>query len=711
VLSDRRAKARRRGKYGQLSGRFESNANAPPRSIQQPAAPRPLRRISAGWFVLASVLSGILGLLYLRRFVTRLDEDAAGALRAIFSALAGYAFLTTGMQVAFATQLLPGTRPVSLRDLRTISFTIAAGAAATAAGIALVWLPIGPGRVPVTLLTASYVLLSGFASLPRAQLLARRRWRALGFVALSGAAAKLAGSAILWQKPTLIRALVGLVAAEAIACGLAVFLGRDSPTLETVPREPTQPVNGRLIAISVGAFCGLWALTSIDSVVARVAMSASDADAYAASAAVARVVFVIPSIAIWLALPSFIENVYGSVRLRRVFRTSMAIVCAASLGVMSMALVAPAQFRRLLAEDQAANSDLTTRLLAVSWATFGAIALLTFFHVAHRSRFALAPWLGAIVVATSAFAVGGSATGLAVAVLVGGLVSVGCLLLAAVPRMKPVTHAIQADRQDFASVDPYRTDVSIVVPCYNPGPAVLETLNQLRDALLPATATFEVIAVSDGSTDGSDSILDSINEPWLRHINRAVNMGKGAALRVGFSQCHSAIIGFIDADGDLDPAQLIDFLHALHRYDADAVIGSKRHPDSTLTLPPLRKIYSRGYQSLVRVLFRLDIRDTQTGIKVFRREMIEAVLPLVQEDGFALDLEIFVAARASGFNRFVELPIVLNHQFNSNVSVRTTLDMFAATLRIFWAARMRLRYLRLVLDQPDQESDKRQALT
>ena len=84
----------------------------------------------------------------------------------------------------------------------------------------------------------------------------------------------------------------------------------------------------------------------------------------------------------------------------------------------------------------------------------------------------------------------------------------------------------------------------------------------------------------------------------------------------------------------------------------------------------VRRLYSWGFQQLVRLMFDLDVRDTQTGIKVLRREVLEAVLPLMVEQRFAFDLELLVVARRLGFDRFAELPVRIERRFGSTISVR-----------------------------------------
>jgi len=105
---------------------------------------------------------------------------------------------------------------------------------------------------------------------------------------------------------------------------------------------------------------------------------------------------------------------------------------------------------------------------------------------------------------------------------------------------------------------------------------------------------------------------------------------------------------------------------------------------------------------LIRVLFQLDVRDTQTGIKLIHRRVLDAVLPSLREDGFALDLEMFIAARAAGFTNYVEIPVVLQRQATSTtstISTRAVRRMFGDTLRLFWRTKITLEYVRSVAQE------------
>jgi len=151
-------------------------------------------------------------------------------------------------------------------------------------------------------------------------------------------------------------------------------------------------------------------------------------------------------------------------------------------------------------------------------------------------------------------------------------------------------------------------------------------------------------------------------------------------------------VGFIDADGDL-PALLISNFIELTRVDnaPDIVLGSKRHPDSDVDYPWLRRLYSLGYQLLIGILFRLPMRDTQTGLKFIRREVLSAVVPRMVEKRFAFDLELLVVARHLGYRQFVEAPVQIGERFSSTVSMRAVQGMILDTLAIFYRLHI-LRY-------------------
>jgi|HubBroStandDraft_1064217.scaffolds.fasta_scaffold23202_2 glycosyltransferase involved in cell wall biosynthesis len=236
---------------------------------------------------------------------------------------------------------------------------------------------------------------------------------------------------------------------------------------------------------------------------------------------------------------------------------------------------------------------------------------------------------------------------------------------------------------------PPLVDVTLVIPFFNPGPTVRSTVERARHALQTTGRSFEIIAVSDGSTDGSAEALEGSFPDSLRTVALPSNRGKGYAVRTGFELGHGRYLGFIDADGDIAPELLAEFVETCFRTRADVCFGSKWHSEASVTYPLARRVYSRGYQRLVRALFHLPVPDTQTGLKLYRRELLDIVLPMAVEERFAFDLELFVLAQQKGFDQFVGLPVDVAKQKSSTVSFGSVWSVLRDTLAIFWRLRVR----------------------
>ncbi len=245
-------------------------------------------------------------------------------------------------------------------------------------------------------------------------------------------------------------------------------------------------------------------------------------------------------------------------------------------------------------------------------------------------------------------------------------------------------------------------DLTVVVPYFNPGDRLRETIDELLRTLADTGTSFEVIAVSDGSTDGSEQALAGLPGDVVRTVRLQDNIGKGEALRVGFTMGRGRFLGFIDADGDLPPDQVATLAAIAHDPVGpapDVILGTKRHPASQVVYPPLRRFYSWAWQQLVLALFGLHVRDTQTGLKLVRREVLADVLPRMLEKRFAFDLELLVVANRLGHGRFVEVPVRIRQRFGSTVSPRAAAGMMVDLLAIFYRVRISRYY-----DRPARRS-------
>lgn len=232
--------------------------------------------------------------------------------------------------------------------------------------------------------------------------------------------------------------------------------------------------------------------------------------------------------------------------------------------------------------------------------------------------------------------------------------------------------------------------LSVVVPCFNQGRSIYRNVGEIVRRLERAGLDHELIVVSDGSSD--TTVFEAARHPGVRVLRYDRNLGKGYALRTGSTAARGAWIAWIDSDLDLDPSLLSDFLDRAQRDDLEIVIGSKRHPESEVSYPLRRRAYSWLYQQLIRVLFSLRVRDTQVGMKLFRREVLDQVLPVVLVKRYAFDLEILAVAHDFGFDRIAEAPVRLNYRFgDSGVDWRAIAQALWDTAAIFYRARL-LRY-------------------
>jgi glycosyltransferase involved in cell wall biosynthesis len=248
-------------------------------------------------------------------------------------------------------------------------------------------------------------------------------------------------------------------------------------------------------------------------------------------------------------------------------------------------------------------------------------------------------------------------------------------------------------------------ELSVVVPAYREGLRIYNNITRLVGELDKLGVQYEVVVVSDGNTDTTVREAQRVESPAVRVFHYPMNIGKGFALSCGVDQSVGALVTFIDADMELDPATIATFIDLMRANDCDAVIGSKRHPLSKVSYPPFRRFQSAIYQLLIRVLFNLNVRDTQTGLKLFRRQVLHEALPLLAIKKFAFDLELLVVAHQLGYRNVCEAPVELTYQFESTVNLASAWRVLWDTAAIFYRLRILRYYQRRRVELTAAESD------
>jgi len=232
--------------------------------------------------------------------------------------------------------------------------------------------------------------------------------------------------------------------------------------------------------------------------------------------------------------------------------------------------------------------------------------------------------------------------------------------------------------------------LSLIIPVYNGEHYIFDNLRKIMKILARLKVDYELIVVDDGSKDNTYKEILKINSKRLKVLRYKQNQGKGYAIKYGFSYATGSVVGFIDADFDIHPEAINNFLKFIRKYDI--VIGSKRHPLSKVNYPVKRRLLSFGYQILNRLLFNLDIKDTQVGLKLFRYKVFKNILSKATVKGYAFDLELLVNAKKLGY-KIIEMPIELRYlNRKSCVCIKSIFQMLIDTLKLFWKLKMLNRW-------------------
>lgn len=240
-----------------------------------------------------------------------------------------------------------------------------------------------------------------------------------------------------------------------------------------------------------------------------------------------------------------------------------------------------------------------------------------------------------------------------------------------------------------------RPEVGLVLPVFNGAEFIARNVRLVLDAFDRAGTDAEVVVVTDGCSDDTADEARSVADPRVTVIECPVNRGKGAVVADGLLRTRARYVGWLDADLDIAPDTIVGMHAALRSGEHDIVVGSKRHPASRVDYPWIRRVYSWGYQSLVRTLVRVAVRDTQVGAKLMRHEVAELVVPLLLVKRYAFDLELLAVAAEFGFDRVAEAPIVLDYRFTgSGIDARAVLLMLTDTLAIAYRIHVRHWYAR-----------------
>jgi glycosyltransferase involved in cell wall biosynthesis len=224
--------------------------------------------------------------------------------------------------------------------------------------------------------------------------------------------------------------------------------------------------------------------------------------------------------------------------------------------------------------------------------------------------------------------------------------------------------------------------LSLVIPAYNEEDGIQQVIERVlatRHGLARVGFSLEFIIVDDGSRDRTAAVVSSYRE--VRLIRHLKNRGYGAAIKTGFRHATGNYLAFIDADGTYPPESLPELCRAAVEHNADLVVGS-RMGGAESQMPLTRRVGNFAYARLLSLIGNVAVRDTASGMRVIRQEILERLYPL--SDG--LDFTPAMSTRAIHENlQVVEVPVPYAERIGrSKLSV--VRDGFRFTNAIVWTA-------------------------
>ena len=233
--------------------------------------------------------------------------------------------------------------------------------------------------------------------------------------------------------------------------------------------------------------------------------------------------------------------------------------------------------------------------------------------------------------------------------------------------------------------------LSVIVPAYNEGKRLRDNMGVIVSTMETLGIAYEIILVNDGSKDNTEAEAFAAAKlyPKVQVVSYSPNRGKGNALKEGWKHTKGELVTFLDADLELHPKQLARYLEEMRTSGADIIIGSKRHKESIVNYPWKRRFFSKGYNMLVRAMFQITITDTQPGLKLFKREVLEKEFHKVMVKRWAFDLELLVNAIKDGFT-IAEVPITINwmRDDGGRISLKDVVHIFRDTMGIFYRVKL-----------------------
>jgi hypothetical protein len=237
-----------------------------------------------------------------------------------------------------------------------------------------------------------------------------------------------------------------------------------------------------------------------------------------------------------------------------------------------------------------------------------------------------------------------------------------------------------------------RIAVDLVIPVLNEAHVLEKSVATVREFIKQHPSyQWRVVIVDNGSTDGTDKVARGLVARFedVKFL-QLTHKGRGRALRYAWMQSKADIVSYMDVDLSTDLAHLLDLISAIADEDYDIAIGSRLMPGSQTKRSIKREIISRVYNIFVQALLFTRFSDAQCGFKAVRREVVDQIVPQVEDQSWFFDTELLVLAEKQGY-LVKDIPVVWVEDDDSRVKImRTAWDDIKGVLRLrrqLWMAK------------------------
>ncbi|MDF7808350.1 glycosyltransferase family 2 protein [Pontiellaceae bacterium B12219] len=228
--------------------------------------------------------------------------------------------------------------------------------------------------------------------------------------------------------------------------------------------------------------------------------------------------------------------------------------------------------------------------------------------------------------------------------------------------------------------------LSIVIPAYNEESRLPKTLDDYMEFFEGKLGDdLELIVVVNNCSDDTEGVARAAAEmyPQINVIVETTRIRKGGAVWMGMRMSKGELVGFVDADGSTPPKMFSQLMGNIG--NSGCIIGS-RWVEGAIVNPQqswFRRVASRILNLvIVHSLFGLDVRDSQCGAKLFRREVLDKVLPEFSESGWAFDIELLCRVKRLGYG-IREYPIEWHHVSGNPINfMLMSMQMLASVWRV-----------------------------